>query len=435
MALLGAILPAWGYHRDPPDFTAVGNYFLSLAVGLVASSLLARPLLARRGLSFLLVFACAACCVALAYLALVSPPASEWWRVGGLFVLGIAAGLLNLALFHAISPAYQRDAARTVTQGGIWYGLGCLTATLLVAGTFYAYTVESIVIFMAAVPGIYALLYIGTVQARAPEVAEPTLHQAVSDFRSPGAILFALLLFFQFGNEWSIAGWLPLFLFRRVGGLSASGALWILALYWLFLMLGRLIAVAVLPRVRHGRLLMGSGLAALFGCLILFLTNNTFGASTGAAFVGGGYASIYPLVAEAIGRRFPYYHPGFFNGIFSLAMVGGLLAPATLGYAASAFGVGVVIGIPLLGTCMVVALLLLIQTPAPFDGARTHTEKQLQKITTLHNSVHKDYTRALPELFTTKPLKNSHAPRKTHKYLPSTPKQTCTPLLAPFSSP
>src|SRR6516225_594289 len=69
MALLGAILPAWGYHRDPPAFTAVGNYFLSLALGLVVSPLIARRLLARRGLSFLLVAACIVSCVALAYLA------------------------------------------------------------------------------------------------------------------------------------------------------------------------------------------------------------------------------------------------------------------------------------------------------------------------------------------------------------------------------
>src|SRR5690348_3162052 len=73
MAFLGAILPAWGYHRDPPDFVAVGNYFLSLAVGLVASAALARPLLARRGLSSLLVIACALACGALAALALVRP--------------------------------------------------------------------------------------------------------------------------------------------------------------------------------------------------------------------------------------------------------------------------------------------------------------------------------------------------------------------------
>ena len=366
MALLGAILPAWGYHRDPPDFVAVGNYFLSLAVGLVASTALARRLLARRGLSFLLFFACALACGALAYLAVVPPPVLAWWRAAGLLVLGGAAGLLNLGLFHAISPAYHRDPAGTVNKGGIWYGLGCLAATVLVAGTFSVYTVTSIVVFMATVPGIFALLLARTVYPTATG-AHRTFREVFTDFRSPGAVMFALLLFFQFGNEWSIAGWLPLFLIRRVG-LSPIGALLTLALYWLFLMMGRLVAVAILPRVRHGRLLVGSVLAALFGCLILFFTNNGFGAATSVLFVGGGYASIYPLVAEAIGRRFPYYHPGFFNGIFSLAMVGGLLAPATLGYAAAKLGVGVLIGIPLLGTGMVAALLLLIWLESKVTG-------------------------------------------------------------------
>ena len=73
-------------------------------------------------------------------------------------------------------------------------------------------------------------------------------------------------------------------------------------------------------------------------------------------------------MAEAIGRRFPYYHPGFFNGIFSIAMVGGLVAPATLGYAASQLGVGVVIGIPLIGTITVIALLLLIWLESKITG-------------------------------------------------------------------
>jgi len=36
LAFLGAILPAWGYHRDPAHFIAVGNYFLSLAIGIIA---------------------------------------------------------------------------------------------------------------------------------------------------------------------------------------------------------------------------------------------------------------------------------------------------------------------------------------------------------------------------------------------------------------
>jgi fucose permease len=367
LALLGAILPAWGYHRDPPDFVAVGNYFLSLAVGIVAAAALARPIIVRRGLTFLLIFSCALSCVDLAYLAVVSSLLSSWWRVGGLLTLGIGAGLLNMALFYAISRSYQTDAARTVNQGGIWYGLGCLLATLLVDGTFYVYAVPTILIFMAVVPGLFAGLYYKSSYQAPPPGTHPTLRQAFQDFRSIGAVLFALLLFFQFGNEWSIAGWLPLFLIRRVG-LSPKAALFDLALYWTFLMGGRLGAVRILHRVSHARLLLASVSAALFGCLVLYFTDNGFGAATGAMFVGAGYASIYPMVAEAIGRRFAYYHPGFFNGIFSVALVGGLLAPATLGYAASTLGVGVVVGIPLLGTCLVMILIPLIWLEAKVTG-------------------------------------------------------------------
>ena len=367
LALLGAILPAWRYHVDPTDFAAVGNYFLSLAVGIVASSFVARRIMAWRSVAFLLVFACLLSSACLAFLAMVSPPASPWWRVGGLMALGIGAGMLNIALFHALSGPFQGDAAVTVNNGGIWYGLGCLAATLLVAGTFYVYTVPSILIFMAVVPALFAGLYLRAPYHAPAEGVHRTVGQVLSDFRSPGAVMFALLLFVQFGNEWSIAGWLPLFLIRRLG-LSPSTALIILALYWLFLLTGRLVAVAVLPRVRHGRLLVGSGVAAMFGCFLLFSTNNAFGAGTAVFFVGAGYASIYPLVAEAIGRRFPYFHPGFFNGIFSFALVGGLIAPATLGYLAVRYGVGIVIGIPLIGTILVTILLLLIWLESKVTG-------------------------------------------------------------------
>ncbi|HEY1339860.1 MAG TPA: MFS transporter [Bryobacteraceae bacterium] len=367
LALLGAILPAWGFHRDPPEFDAVGNYFLTLALGIVGGTVVSRSIMRRRGLSFLLVFACAQSCLSLIYLAWVSPPVSLWVLATPLLSLGLSAGLLNMALFYAISATYQSDPAATVSKGGVWYGLGCLAATLLVAGTFYAYSVQTILAFMAAVPGIFVVLYSKTSYAAPAEGAQPTMRQALADFKSPGAILFALLLFFQFGNEWSIAGWLPILLIRRVG-LSPKAALLTLALYWLFLMIGRLAAVAILPRVRHGRLLLGSGIAALFGCFLLYSTNNAFGAATAVFFLGAGYASIYPLVAEAIGRRFPYFHPGFFNGIFSVALLGGLLAPASLGYAAEAVGVGVVIGVPLVGTFTVMVLLLLIWLESKVTG-------------------------------------------------------------------
>ena len=75
-----------------------------------------------------------------------------------------------------------------------------------------------------------------------------------------------------------------------------------------------------------------------------------------------------PLVAEKIGHRFTYYHPGLFNGIFSFAMVGAMLSPWLLGYAADAWGVGVVMALPLLGTFMVFILTLLIWLESKIAG-------------------------------------------------------------------
>jgi hypothetical protein len=45
-----------------------------------------------------------------------------------------------------------------------------------------------------------------------------------------------------------------------------------------------------------------------------------------------------------------------------------LLAPATLGYTARLTGIGVVIGVPLFGTLMVIALLLLIWLESKVTG-------------------------------------------------------------------
>jgi fucose permease len=133
-----------------------------------------------------------------------------------------------------------------------------------------------------------------------------------------------------------------------------------LALYWLALTVGRAASQWILPRVKHGRLLLATITAAMFGCTILEATDNKFGAITGVLLVGLAFAPIYPLVVEKIGHRFPYYHPGFYNGIFSLAMAGGLLTPGLMGYIASVYGLRMIMLIPLIGSIVVFILLLLI---------------------------------------------------------------------------
>src|ERR1700752_4983712 len=109
-------------------------------------------------------------------------------------------------------------------------------------------------------------------------------------------------------------------------------------------------------------------IACGFGCIVLLSTDNRFGAISGILLLGAAFAPIYPLIVEKIGHRFPYYHPGFYNGIFSFAISGGFIAPWSLGYFAESWGVQAVMLVPMLGTCMVFALLLLIMLEAKLTG-------------------------------------------------------------------
>ena len=318
LAFLGAILPAWRYHIEP-NFVLIGSYFLCQNLGLLVGGQFARGYLRKRGIGRGLVLGCALAAAGLLTLGFFSPPAHFLWRLGGLFLTGLAAGFVHSGAFHAIVPAYDHEPASTLSLAGVLFNVGALVAVLVVASTFFDITITWILVILALAPAIAAWLYSRSEKWVAVEVSEPSWQETLRDFRTPAAVLFSLLLFFQFGNEGAVAGWLSLYLIQRLG-LSPVTSL-----------LGRVAGLGLMRRVRPGRLLAGSVLTQMFGCLILASTDNLFGAITAVILLSGGFAFILPLVMVQIAGRFPYFHPGFFSGIFSLAMTGGVLAPASVG--------------------------------------------------------------------------------------------------------
>lgn len=357
---------AWRHHIEP-NFAVIGTYFLCQNVGVIAGALVGGWLLRRKGISIAMSVACAAGCAGFLCLAAFSPPATVFGRFFGLFLLGFCAGMVNLGAWHGVTPAYDLHPAATLNLTGLLFGTGCLLSALFLSGTFFVYTVPSILMLLAAPFAFASAVYARSPMPEDPVRAEPTWRQALRDFRSPAAILMALLLFFHLGNEGALSGWLALFLTQRLGASPADSIL-LLALYWLSLLLGRVLAQWILPGTRHGLLLLGAVLLPMFACGVLYFTNNMFGATVGVLLAGGGFSVILPLVMEQIGNRFPYFHPGFFNGIFSLALTGSLLAPASLGYLAHFFGIGVVMGLPMAGSMIVLFLLLLILLETRLSG-------------------------------------------------------------------
>jgi fucose permease len=357
MSFVGAVLPVWEFHLTS-NFVTAGTYFLLLNAGFLVAGRAGQAMMERRGVAFTAALGAFLAAGGFLFLAVMSAPFSPWWRLPGLFWLGFSAGLLYVALIEGVSPLYDVGRAATLNLVGMTFGLGCVVMSLLVAGTYYVWDVRGILILVAVIPAVFGVLFL---RMRLPGPPAPHLEteQLRRQLRSPAAVLFALLLFFQFGNEWAIAGWLPLFLIQRLG-ISPESSLFLLALYWASLLLGRVVAQGLLSRTSRWRLLLMSASAAVLGCIFLAATNNVGGAAVGILCTGAGFAAIFPLTMENIGHRFPYYHPMAYSGIFSFAVTGGMLAPWSLGFMVQWWGIGAMIVVPLLGTGMVFVLLGLI---------------------------------------------------------------------------
>jgi fucose permease len=364
LGLLGSLVVAWQYHIDVEP-QLIGLHFLCLNAGYVIAVALAEKLLSRISIKSIALIACALACGSLVALGIVRPPVPVAWRLVVLVVMGLGAGALSTSLLYASQSDFEQRPASAVNRTAILFGSGCLLSTLVVGGIYFAGSVQLQTLLLAIVPFSFLLIFAASKRVPEPKRHNPEqelLRNTLRDLRSIATVLFSLLLFFQFGNEWALAGWLPLFLIHRLGS-NPVLAIAVLAIYFLTLMLGRLAAQKLLPFLSHRRLLLGSVAAAMFGFLLLSIADSLMVAAIGVVIIGAGYAPIYPLIAERLDDRFSF-HPGFYNGAISIAITGAMSAPWLLGFVDAFLGMRYVMLLPAFGSIMVLLLSLLLMLEA-----------------------------------------------------------------------
>jgi len=353
----------WQYIDADPRL--IGFHFLAFNAGYLFAAAFAQGMLRRWATGIMVSASFGLASASLLTLSLVAPPVAIGWRMMALAFAGIASGGLLTSLLYGLDAGFSRSTAAMAKRAGLLFGSGCMLSTLVVALTYFTHLPALPTLLLAAVPMVFLLLFLRNrgVWFFQPHVREEDAsRETLKDLRSIAALLFSLLLFFQFGNEWAIAGWLPLFLIHRLGS-NPVLAVCTLGAYFLALMIGRLGAQKLLPRIDHRRLLVGSMGIAMLGYLLLSLTDSLGGGWIAVLIIGAGYAPIYPLIAQKLDDRFSY-HPAFYNGTVSIAMTGAMCFPWLLGYVDSYFGMRFVILLPALGSIVVVILALLLMLEA-----------------------------------------------------------------------
>ncbi len=370
LGLPGSLIITWQYHIDV-DPRLIGSHFLALNAGyLVASAIVDRLLRHFSAFGPLLISSLLAS-AGLIGLVFVAPPATVGLRLACLSVLGLAAGGFGTSLLY-MSRSVRKAPATAINQAGVFFGCGCLVATLVIGGTYFWSSSSLGTALLAVFPLVLFILFAATRSSReslsAKHVRSKLSRSSPHDPRPLATALLTILLFFQFGNEWAIAGWLPLWLIHTLGS-NPVFAMGVLAIYFLALTLGRLLAQQLLPKMGSRKLFIASISASLCGLLCLTFSRSLSGAAGAAVIVGAGFAPVFPLVAERL--------TGFSsaralsNRTICVAITGALCTPWLLGCSSEWLGMGYVMLLPAVGLIVVLLVSLLLMLESHLMNDRT----------------------------------------------------------------
>lgn len=354
LTALGSVLPSLmaRYGLGKSD---AGSLFSVMSIGILIGSVVFGPVVDRRGYKGLLV-----ACIGLILLGLEGIAFAPGLPVlvGAIALIGLGGGVVNGATNALVADISEAGKGASLSLLGVFFGVGAFgmpfALGLLQGRVGYAAIVAGIGAFVAL-----PLLFVASIRFPAPKQPQGfPLRRAAGLARDPTLVLLGFILFFESGMEITVGGWTATYA-QGALLLSAGQAAFFLSVYWLGMMVARLILGGVLRRVPPGSVLLASIAVAVVGALTMVRATSAPALATGCALVGFGFAAVYPVILGFVGDRYTQLSGTAFSFVLVMALVGGTVMPYATGVLGDAYGLRAsFLLVPASLCCMAVVFLL-----------------------------------------------------------------------------
>lgn len=349
MTVTGAILP-----RLSIGLGQAGTLFSVLALAMLASMLMLGPIIDRFGKKPPLV---AGSLMVAAALPIIANAPGYSVLLMAVALLGFGGSALNSGSNTLIADLHtdERRKASALNLLGVFYGFGALFVPLILGTLLDLLGLALILYIPAALTVAVAVLFAALAFPPAKHREGVPLAQTLRFVRNPLVLLFAFLLFFESGIEFTFSGFIPKHL-ESVAGLAPRAAAYVFAAYWGAVMLARALASRVLLRVPGPAVVIASACGTAAGAVILIVAPNAAAAAAGALLIGFSAASVYPTVLGQAGSAFEAWSGTVFGILFSGGLLGGMSIPWAVGQIAQNAGLRTAWGLPV-GAAIAIAML------------------------------------------------------------------------------
>ena len=356
MTTLGAILPQV-IVKFGIDKVNAGALITLMGLGILFGSIVFGPIVDRYGYKNLLIV-----CSALVLLGLEGIAFSTSFNFLRLaaFIFGFGGGVINGGTNALVSDISEESRSAGLALLGVFFGIGAFGVPFVLGILIDVFSYSSIIAsvgLMVLIPIIFFIL----IRFPAPKHIQGfPIKEGVGLLKEATLLLMGFMLFFQSGMEFTVGGWTAAFFNEEL--MLGDRAVFFLSLYWLGIMLTRLVLGLLLKKVSPSFVLKISLGIAFIGALLMLVSRSLVFATPGIFLIGVGFAAVYPVVLGYIGDIYPKLSGTAFSIGLVMGLIGGMLFPFITGVLGDNFGLRIsFIIIPISLICLGIILLIVLK--------------------------------------------------------------------------
>jgi FHS family glucose/mannose:H+ symporter-like MFS transporter len=138
------------------------------------------------------------------------------------------------------------------------------------------------------------------------------------------------------GTMYSISGWMPT-LFQKNLGMSQVLSNYMLSLFWLAIIIGRLVTALLCKKYKEIRILSWTNIAIIILLIISFFLNNPIFIMVIYFLLGLSMGGFFPLIVAISSDIYPEFSASRISLIFASSVIGMLIVPTSVGLFADSF--------------------------------------------------------------------------------------------------
>lgn len=273
------------------------------------------------------------------------------------------------AILHVSGNPIMRDLfedgkfSKNLSMAQFFNTIGSSLGFLLPIIMLYAFGLDWSILFpffaCLVIMSIILLSPVRIIEKKTVRDTHATFRSCLRLLKDRYVLMMVLGVFIYCGTEISMSSFVPVLLKEKyLISIKEAGLIIIWFLFYLPILLGRLIGYLVMSWIPPKHLLLASTIVALTGVVLIF-QNSLGGTLLGVFLAGLGFANICPLIFSIVIDRLPE-HANELSGLMVSAIAGAAFVPPLMGLVADGTSVQTAFFVPLV--CVVFLLIASLVT-------------------------------------------------------------------------